>query len=1167
MVLGLGIFIGCGGGAGNGDDPIPASLANGGSITGTLSKSGVLANVLAVMPNISADVSLNQAVVYLEENPPLRGNPSASGTYFIGSVPFGSYYVVASMTSASGLVYKIRSAGTVTITSAAPAGQMPLVVTSADKADRFVEVTVKDASGTAVTGATVVIWGEAFTNLGGGVFRSPPMAPTGSGNITVTPPTGANLSPTTILGVTFTAPASMTPTIGVTLSPTGSTNHAPIVSGISAQPSTTVSVGGSVTLVASASDLDGDPLVGNWTAPSGTLSGAGTTSVTWTAPSTPGTYTVYYTVTESVAGRSPLLSASASISLSTVALVVIPTVQIVATVSTQIGGGTVVTMTASPSTFTTYNWTLGNGLIVSGQGTGVLTWQAPTTLPIGSTTTSLITLDVVSGTGSAASATKTLTVLGPPKASILSFVPVAPYYPGTIRANGLGRDALNQTLATTLYHWSIATSPGALAEVFVGTPLVATYVTGTTYQIQLAVTDTWGQTTATSTTIVIGNRPPTATIASPTNNIDYLNSTTMTCIGSGTDVEDGPLTGTSLSWSSSLNGVLGTGNNLPVLTSGLTLGTHTITLTAADSTLNTSTATRSVYINARPVMTITAPLNNAAYFGDPAVTFTGNGVDLDVLTTSSFAWFINQGSWVPFDGGNASGTTFLAALTPPYSTAAVNLPSSPAGFQIALTGIDPYNQIGTSTAVTMYTGLPYPNILTINGVAPASGTRYDTATTLNFSGIPNTTGNLTMQWVRDLGVTPTLLGTGATYSTTLPMGWHSIAFIGTDSANIATYAQTGVWIDTLPSITSMAVTTPATQYATAPANVPIYLMSPTAFTVISATANDADTGAVPAASISWSVNGGLTFTATGSTLTYNFAPGTQTVVIHASVDIGFYASATLVFWVWEAEQYGAGQGITVNGAAGITGGPSDDALFLAEPGSSQIQKLERDTGVASGVLNGLLASYTDPASLSASLIDVACDGSVILSLETSGRIRRFSPGDLASAGNDLNPAGLVTPRGIAYGANVIYIADTSNLKAIHPLNGSVLNTIAFGANPPQGIGFAATMSNYIYGTDATANVLKRYDTGFNLDLTFPGTGATTAQRVALGAQMVLVSGGAANQIHVFSYSGNKLFSFGSAGAGLGQFSTPAGMTMIGNSDLYIVDSGNSRITRIRHGLW
>ena len=88
------------------------------------------------------------------------------------------------------------------------------------------------------------------------------------------------------------------------------------------------------------------------------------------------------------------------------------------------------------------------------------------------------------------------------------------------------------------------------------------------------------------------NSLPTVNIDNPTDGDSFVKTEPVSFIGSGSDDEDGTLTGASLSWTSSLDGSLGTGSNL---NSSLSEGNHIITLIATDS--QGSTGRDSVSIN------------------------------------------------------------------------------------------------------------------------------------------------------------------------------------------------------------------------------------------------------------------------------------------------------------------------------------------------------------------------------------------------------------------------------------------------------------------------------------------------------------------------------------------------------------------------------------------
>jgi hypothetical protein len=92
---------------------------------------------------------------------------------------------------------------------------------------------------------------------------------------------------------------------------------------------------------------------------------------------------------------------------------------------------------------------------------------------------------------------------------------------------------------------------------------------------------------------------PQVTIGTENNKLFVANQL-VTLNGSGFDVEDGMLTDPNLTWSSNLNGALGTGKSISIAATSLQEGTHTITLTGKDSNNQTGTATTTVRIFRTP---------------------------------------------------------------------------------------------------------------------------------------------------------------------------------------------------------------------------------------------------------------------------------------------------------------------------------------------------------------------------------------------------------------------------------------------------------------------------------------------------------------------------------------------------------------------------------------
>src|SRR5206468_6863597 len=90
------------------------------------------------------------------------------------------------------------------------------------------------------------------------------------------------------------------------------------------------------------------------------------------------------------------------------------------------------------------------------------------------------------------------------------------------------------------------------------------------------------------------NQAPSASITAPASGASFAQGASVTFTGTGTDPEDGTLSGASLVWTSSINGQIGTGASFS--TAALSAGTHTITLTAKDSKGATGTTTRTITI-------------------------------------------------------------------------------------------------------------------------------------------------------------------------------------------------------------------------------------------------------------------------------------------------------------------------------------------------------------------------------------------------------------------------------------------------------------------------------------------------------------------------------------------------------------------------------------------
>jgi hypothetical protein len=153
----------------------------------------------------------------------------------------------------------------------------------------------------------------------------------------------------------------------------------------------------------------------------------------------------------------------------------------------------------------------------------------------------------------------------------------------SIDVDGVDADTLRSTL---LYspdgeHWQvIGTASGT--EVPLDEDVVDALPGSEEGRLRIIVSDGVRTTSATSETAVrVPNRAPVAWIDSPAVPTSFPLGGRITLSGAGQDKEDRAMPDEQLAWSSSIDGALGTGPE--IMTRGLSVGRHTIRLTATDA--------------------------------------------------------------------------------------------------------------------------------------------------------------------------------------------------------------------------------------------------------------------------------------------------------------------------------------------------------------------------------------------------------------------------------------------------------------------------------------------------------------------------------------------------------------------------------------------------------
>ena len=273
------------------------------------------------------------------------------------------------------------------------------------------------------------------------------------------------------------------------------------------------------------------------------------------------------------------------------------------------------------------------------------------------------------------STSDTATVNSQPTSSIASLPSNTTYTTtDTIIFSGSANDTEDGTITGTALQWT-SSKDGTLGS---GTEL-STQLSEGAHTVSLTVEDSAGLTYTDFVTVLVDsatqtttNTRPQVAITSPTSGGAFISGQPINFTGNATDTEDGSVNVNNLTWSSSIDGSIGTGTDI---SASLSAGTHLIGLTASDSSGLENISTIAITLTVTGNADNTPPVANP---GTPQSISPGEVVTLDGSLSSdhdgdtiSYLWSfesIPTGSTATLSDMNIVNPSFTTDIAGDYIT-------------------------------------------------------------------------------------------------------------------------------------------------------------------------------------------------------------------------------------------------------------------------------------------------------------------------------------------------------------------------------------------------------------------------------------------------------------------------------------------------------------------